>query len=260
MVHAQAAALRSCDLSRQVGAVVVADGNIIAAGCNEVPRPLGGQYWCGETRSARDVDLGYDSNTVLRREAIVELYETLERHGATGDLQSHTDLWDALRGTRIANLTEFGRPVHAEMAAILDAARRGVPVDGHTMISTTFPCHNCARHLIAAGIREVIFREPYPKSLAAELHADAIEIDPLTPSGDRLTFHPFVGISPSRYFELFTMARRKDGLGHALQWDPHSAHARFVSKEDDGYLLNEVRYLDEISSALGLKDLTEGAS
>ena len=38
MFHAKAAALRSADLSRQVGAVIMTDhGEIIAAGCNEVP-------------------------------------------------------------------------------------------------------------------------------------------------------------------------------------------------------------------------------
>lgn len=40
---------------------------------------------------------------------------------------------------------------------------------------TTFPCHYCARHIVAAGIYEVQYIEPYPKSKALQLHADAIE-------------------------------------------------------------------------------------
>lgn len=48
LFHARAAALRSADLSRQVGAVIAtADGEIIAAGCNEVPKAGGGAVWEG---------------------------------------------------------------------------------------------------------------------------------------------------------------------------------------------------------------------
>lgn len=64
------------------------------------------------------------------------------------------------------------------MAALLDAARRGVSVAGNQMFSTTFPCHNCARHIVGAGVREVVYREPYEKSLAGALHPDAIAVDP----------------------------------------------------------------------------------
>jgi deoxycytidylate deaminase len=30
----------------------------------------------------------------------------------------------------------------------------------------SFPCHMCARHIIATGLREVVYIEPYPKSVA----------------------------------------------------------------------------------------------
>ncbi len=40
--------------------------------------------------------------------------------------------------TRIMSVIEFGRCVHAEMSALMDAARRGVKVDDSILFSTTF--------------------------------------------------------------------------------------------------------------------------
>ena len=46
---AKTASLRSLDLSRQVGAAIMSpDGDIITLGSNEVPKPLGGNYWCDD--------------------------------------------------------------------------------------------------------------------------------------------------------------------------------------------------------------------
>ena len=44
---------------------------------------------------------------------------------------------------------------HAEMEALLSCARSGVSTRGATLYSTTFPCHNCAKHIIAAGVARV---------------------------------------------------------------------------------------------------------
>ena len=74
------------------------------------------------------------------------------------------------------DIGEFSRPVHAEMAALIDAARRGVPVNGHSLYVTTFPCHNCAKHIVAAGIQRVVYLEPYSKSRAGNLHREDIDL------------------------------------------------------------------------------------
>ncbi len=42
-----------------------------------------------------------------------------------------------MRHSRLLDLIEFQRPVHAEMSAITDAARRGIAVDGATLFTTT---------------------------------------------------------------------------------------------------------------------------
>jgi Cytidine and deoxycytidylate deaminase zinc-binding region len=126
------------------------------------------------------------------------------------------------------NLTEFGRGVHAEMEAILSAGRVGISVRGATLYTTTFPCHNCTKHIVDAGIDRVVYIEPYPKSLARELHSDSIilageEESDGTSGFRRIPFAPFVGIGPRRYMELFSMhtsdgqsIRRKDDTGVPL--------------------------------------------
>src|SRR5262249_45695788 len=68
MFLAFASALRSGDLSRQVGAVVLSrGGDIIGVGANDVPRAGGGQYWPGEG-DERDHAKGKDSNEKLKTE------------------------------------------------------------------------------------------------------------------------------------------------------------------------------------------------
>jgi deoxycytidylate deaminase len=112
-------------------------------------------------------------------------------------------------------LTEYGRVVHAEMCAICDAARLGRSVKGSILFCTTFPCHNCTKHLLAAGIGRVIYMEPYPKSKAKELHEHEIEIE--QEREGRVSFLPFLGISPARYRDIFQKGKRKRE-GVALQW------------------------------------------
>lgn len=61
------------------------------------------------------------------------------------------------------------------MHAILGASRvAGERILGGKIFVTTYPCHSCARHIIASGISEVYFIEPYRKSLALKLHSDAM--------------------------------------------------------------------------------------
>src|SRR5882724_7181322 len=105
------------------------------------------------------------------------------------------------------DIGEFSRPVHAEMAALIDAARRGVAVDGETMYVTTFPCHNCAKHIIAAGIRKVVYLEPYPKSRASNLHGEEMSLE--LPTGNEegmVIFAAYSGIAPRQYRQLFSMS------------------------------------------------------
>ena len=146
---------------------------------------------------------------------------------------SHAGGRGGVKGSRFSDITEFGRAVHAEMDALTTAARLGHRVDGCTLVTTTYPCHNCARHLIAAGIRRLVFVHPYAKSLARELHRDSIVIEPESRGGrsDRMVFEQFVGVAPRSYPQYFDFGQtsRKDDRGAAMQAnDPTSARPRVL--------------------------------
>jgi deoxycytidylate deaminase len=199
MFVAYAASLRSAALGRQVGAAIASDkGDVIAVGCNDVPRFGGGLYVEGEAPDYRDHVVGRDSNEDYRTRILQEV---------TGRLVPNLSVDDArekLRGSLLLDVSEFGRAVHAEMEALLSCARHGVSPRSGSLYTTTFPCHNCARHIIAAGIRRVVYIEPYAKSRAADLHDDAIAVEESPGPSDKVQFEPFVGIGPRRYFDLFS--------------------------------------------------------
>ena len=94
--------------------------------------------------------------------------------------------------------------------------KRGTSSKGSTLFCTTFPCHNCTKHILAAGIKKVIYMEPYPKSKAKQLHQNEIEIEKVTPG--RVSFIPFLGISPLRYRDIFQKGKRKGADGTAKRW------------------------------------------
>lgn len=113
------------------------------------------------------------------------------------------------------------------MDALLSAGREGVSTIGTRLFVTTFPCHYCARHIVSAGVYEVQFIEPYPKSLALSLHDDAIvavekgwvpprpitmkevrdsESEPIIEG--KVLFRPFVGVAPRLYLRAFEKIRK----------------------------------------------------
>ncbi len=141
-------------------------------------------------------------------------------------------LRSVLKGSRADSLLEFGRIVHAEMAAIMEAARRGVAVLNGRLYCTTFPCHMCARHIIASGIREVIYIEPYPKSLAKELYRDMICVDDDVADDNAVKFRPFVGVAPLKFIDLFQAGVRKDEKGRAIKWDQELAEPKIRQLSD----------------------------
>ena len=214
MHYAYSAQLRSACLSRQVGAAVIdEDGNLIATGTNEVPRAGGGVYGQSSIPLRREddhrcaYDQGYCSNTREQNRIVEEILSEVEE---LKDLPADRvrDLFTVLKQRRIGGLLEFSRAVHAEMGALLSAARRGISTEGTRVFVTTFPCHPCARHLVAAGVDEVQYIEPYPKSQALDLHSDSIQTeytDWVAPSkgGARVLFRPFSGVAPRLYKRAF---------------------------------------------------------
>lgn len=275
MYQASAGSLRSSDENRQVGAAIVnftrnasgkiTNADIIASGMNEVPRRGGGFYWHDDSPDGRDqwliANWGEDRATKIKRTALAELIEKIkgsliESERARQPLEIARALLPGLKGTQFMNIGEFSRPVHAEMAAIIDAARRGVPVNKQTMCVTTFPCHNCAKHIIAAGLERVIYLEPYPKSKAELLHGEEINLESTDGVGhdERVVFSAFSGVAPRQYQQLFSMSARGRKAGLSLtEWNLQRATLcpRYViDHAAAAYVLAERQELDQLPEAI----------
>jgi len=218
MYSAAGAAMKSACLSRQVGAAILdPSGNIVATGANEVPKAGGGVY--GDVPGNDDrcfVHNKYCSNTKEQTTIAEEIFQEIS--GALRD--DSKDVVQILKSGRVGELLEFSRAVHAEMDALLSAGRKGISTVGCKVYVTTFPCHYCARHIVSAGIDEVQFIEPYPKSKAFDLHKDSI-LNSL-PTGDgadgviklpseggtKVVFRPFTGVAPRMFRRAFQKDRQ----------------------------------------------------
>lgn len=64
---------------------------------------------------------------------------------------------------------ELCRGVHAEQNAVIQAAYFGVSVKDASIYITNFPCVLCAKILINAGIKEVIYLDDYVDTLSREI-------------------------------------------------------------------------------------------
>lgn len=51
--------------------------------------------------------------------------------------------------------------IHAEMNALLYCAKEGISVKGSSCYVTHFPCLNCTKSLLQAGIKEIYYRNDY---------------------------------------------------------------------------------------------------
>lgn len=234
MYYAQGARYRSASMARQVGAAILrADGSVVATGMNEVPKAGGGYYGEGDVSDGRDHarTAHKDSSDFYKREIVIDFLENLDRLHLLKKEQSAeiVPLADALfaakelKHTKLMGTIDYVRAVHAEVAALLDSARHGVAVCGCTLYTTTFPCHDCTKHIVAAGIRRVVFIEPYTKSLTSQLFSDSVAIDEPGKSG-KVEFAPFVGVLPRRYSDIFAMhSERKSGEGLWKEWKPQDA-------------------------------------
>lgn len=216
MNAAYQASLRAACLSRQVGAAIVgSNGQILSIGYNDVPKFGGGLYastsnaidhrcWAWGAKCYND-----EEKQKITRQVVGVLRE--EGFIAAGKEEAAVK---ALRDSRISGLIEFSRAVHAEMEALLSIARLGISgLVGSTLYTTTYPCHNCAKHIVDAGLSRVVYMEPYEKSLARELHSDAIR-DPLESTAtDKVSFDNYGGLAPKRFSCVFKPSkdRKVDG-------------------------------------------------
>ena len=212
MYAAATASANSGCLSRQVGAAVTdANENVLSVGWNDVPRFGGGLYTEGQyDNRCWNHDGGKCFNDEEKDFFASELVRALKGVLPEGSEQAARE--KLRKNSKLGGLIEFSRAIHAEMHAILSAGRTSGDklVDGKIFV-TTYPCHSCARHIIAAGIKEVYFIEPYRKSLATKLHGDAIS--ELELDSQKVRLLAYDGVAPSKYLALFRVApnSRKSG-------------------------------------------------
>ncbi len=72
---------------------------------------------------------------------------------------------------------ELCRGIHAEQNAVIQAAVHGVSVDGGTLYCTHQPCVVCTKILINAGIRRIVYANPYPDELAENMMKEATDLE-----------------------------------------------------------------------------------
>src|SRR5260370_126801 len=167
MFMAYASAARSAQLGRQVGAAIsTQEGEVIAAGFNEVPKSGGGAYWECDPLDARDhvYQEGIDSNFLHRsrivdsvtssvkndlmtegnvREVLTKLdpnaimAEIGEELAAVQEFLTTEEATKArVHSSELKDITEYGRAVHAEMDSLLTCARLCIGVERAALVTT----------------------------------------------------------------------------------------------------------------------------
>ncbi|VAW57653.1 deoxycytidylate deaminase-related protein [hydrothermal vent metagenome] len=257
MYTAYSASLKSSCLSRQVGASITSkQGIIIATGCNDVPKSKGGLYTERDNPDNRCINKGLCSNDKYKDKLCSEISQILSKE-LDMDIGKTNKIADKIKdNSRLKDLIEFSRSVHAEMDAIISVAREGgASIQGSALFTTTFPCHNCARHIIASGIETVVYIEPYEKSLALQLHGDDISYDPSETENktNKVIFLHFEGVSPRQYMSFFcSKGDKKDSKGKVIKNTIHPRHK--VARE---YLDSYQDFEKKVVSDIKAKNLIE---
>nr|WP_321455173.1 anti-phage dCTP deaminase [uncultured Cohaesibacter sp.] len=245
MLTAVTAASKSACLSRQVGAALYSNKNeLLSTGCNDAPRYGGGLY------KTEDNDCDHRCykwqsqechNDRHKKELYSQIFEKINTFENKLDQEKITS---ALKKTPIKGLIEYSRAVHAEMEAILSVARTGkLGIVGGSLYSTTYPCHNCARHIVASGIENVYYIEPYAKSLAIDLHSDAISVS--ENDTGKVAFLQYEGVGPRSMLKLFGHGLKRKDEGKAIQSQKKTANPVFAPSID-GFTTHEIRVIKQL--------------
>ncbi|ATE70356.1 anti-phage dCTP deaminase [Lysobacter capsici] len=264
MFHAATAAAKSACMSRQVGAALVdGEGELISVGWNDVPRFGGGLYESQKGAGSdnrcfrwREKQCHNDFEKHLIEDRVIKgIRDQLAKKAAAAPLKkgmkqvplelTEEEIRQALADSGISSLIEFSRAIHAEMAAILAVARdKRHSLCNGILVVTTYPCHNCARHIVAAGIKAVIYMEPYEKSLAIRLHPDSISEDEREQG--KCHFKQFQGFAPRHILDLFsTKSDRKRG-GRLIEIDRLTAEP-ICRRHLDSFTLYEDKVVHDVA-------------
>lgn len=141
----------SACLKRKVGSVIVDKyGKVLSAGCNQVPKNLsecknehGSCY-----RDKKRKELAKNISAALGCECTEDVINKVKQR---------------------IKVLELCRAMHAEESAIMSLVGKGVDLEGSQMYVTTYPCNLCANKIVQAGIKKVVYFEPYPVQEAKEI-------------------------------------------------------------------------------------------
>lgn len=65
------------------------------------------------------------------------------------------------------------RAIHAEQNAIIQAAQHGIDLRGATCYVTSSPCVHCAKMLIGAGVKRIVYGDSYTEQIGLEMARQA---------------------------------------------------------------------------------------
>lgn len=224
MYNAKAAAGNSACLSRQVGACIIDNNNtVISIGWNDVPKFGGNLYSSNFENDHRCFNHEFCSNDKQKSKVVDNIIESILNDNELEEIKKIPNIEQILKdkitkNTKVKDLIEFSRSVHAEMHAIIQGAiTTGDKLLNSKLFCTTYPCHNCARHIVASGIKEVYYIEPYVKSLCLTLHEDSMtERDDID---NKVKILIFDGVSPNRYLSFFTNFAERKANGKLIKKD-----------------------------------------
>lgn len=123
----------SC-ISVKVGCVIVKQDRVISIGYNGTPSGYVNcnQYWGDD----------YLTNVFDKREYL----QHRKNHHQWSDIHQ----------------------IHAQMNALMFAAKTGISTNNTTMFVTTFPCQYCLKNIIQAGITQIIYQSQYDLGLTQQ--------------------------------------------------------------------------------------------
>lgn len=174
MAAAYTSGRRSRCMKRKVGAVIADQyDQIISSGFNGVPRGL----------KECSVLYGKCYRDIKRPEVAKRISDSLHLEDASKAIEAVK---------KNVKLLELCRVLHGEESAILNLVGRGVDLAKSTMYVTTYPCNLCANKIVQAGIKKVVYFEPYPVEEAKKIFTEAGVIS-----------EPFEGVTFRAFFKFF---------------------------------------------------------
>ena len=172
---------------------------VISSGYNEVPLGtppcrLSAEEECYRDSAKRGISGLFKHCPSCGRELppeVIHDYHRIADHSCDCGVR----LKECLPGTgeERGRLLDMCRALHAEENAILGLSGTCKSGDGELVLyTTTFPCNLCANKIVEAGIKTVVYAEPYPMKEAK----DILRLGGVTP-------RKFEGVKSTAYFRIY---------------------------------------------------------